>query len=247
MIREAGDRFLEQMVPDREAKLKIRALWESYGKRPFARFFAGDGGTAIALMDSTALVAMGEDTVEDVALFLSMNPEVLSVRTDADTAAEIATHWRAEASYGLVMTPSRPLEMDVRVKTAEPRAVYPTLRAVFGSSMPPFDNWYADVHYRRRHGSCRLAAITEEGTVVATAMTTAECAGAALIGAVATLPASRGRGLASACVSTLASGLMAEGRRVLLSPKNDRAALLYHRLGFVPCGRWGVVTRRPGR
>lgn len=244
MIREADVRFLDSLRPDTEAKLKIRALWEDYGAgRPFVRFYAGDGGTAIALMDGTAVAAIDEDSAEEAALFLSMNPEVRSVRTDAEFALEIASYWGTAASIGAVMTPSVHPAADERVEEAAPRDIYASLYAVFGDSLPPFESWYADVHSRFRHGRCRIAAISREGIVAATAMTTAECEGAALIGAVATLPAFRGQGLASACVQTLTARLLDEGRRVLLSPKNERAAALYRRLGFVPCGSYGSVSR----
>ena len=102
---------------------------------------------------------------------------------------------------------------------------------------------YADVHHRLRHGLCRLAAVETDGGVAACAMTTAECAGGAVIGAVATLPDYRGRGYASACVSTLAASLQKEGRRIYLSPKNAGAQRLYAGLGFVPCGEWGTLQR----
>lgn len=71
--------------------------------------------------------------------------------------------------------------------------------------------------------------------------------GAALIGAVATLPAYRGRGFASRCVSALAAALQAENRRVLLSPKNSPAEALYTRLGFAVCGEWGEIHRDGAR
>ena len=67
--------------------------------------------------------------------------------------------------------------------------------------------------------------------------------GGAVIGAVATLPDYRGRGYASACVSTLAASLQKEGRRIYLSPKNAGAQRLYAGLGFVPCGEWGTLQR----
>ena len=244
MIREADGCFLESLTPDTEAKLKIRALWEAYGAgRSFVRFYAGDGGTVIALMDGTAVVAMGEEPVEEAVLFLSMNPEVRSVRTDAAFALQMADFWGTAASIGTVMTPSVHPVADERVEETVPRDIYASLYAVFGDSLPPFDSWYADVHSRFRQGRCRIAAINRDGHVAATAMTTAECEGAALIGAVATLPAFRGQGFASACVRTLTARLLDEGKRVLLSPKNERAAVLYRKLGFVPCGSYGSVSR----
>ena len=64
-----------------------------------------------------------------------------------------------------------------------------------------------------------------------------------LLGAVATCYAARGRGLASACVTALTHDCLKDGKKVYISPKNDAAATLYARLGFVACGEWGKVQK----
>ena len=200
----------------------------------------------ISCIDGQAVVAAGEhEDVEELVSFFSLQPDWTGIRTDAACAARLAESWGVCVSTGVVMTPGRVFAQEAQplCGQASARALYPLLAQVFGEAMPPFEAWYVDVSHRMRHGFCRTAAVMEEGETAACAMTVAECAGAALIGCVATREESRGRGYASRCVTALAAALQQEGKRVLLSPKNEPARRLYERLGFVVCGEWGAVRR----
>ena len=118
--------------------------------------------------------------------------------------------------------------------------IYPFLSHIF-EAFPPFNAWYADVSHRRRRGLCRSAGVAADGQIVSSAMTVAETADAAIIGAVATHPEHRNRGYASACVTALAAELREEGKRVFIAPKNENARRLYARIGFEVCGEWGEI------
>ena len=245
MIRQATPADFVRLQADTEAALRILSWRQAYGESPFVAYWAGEEGTWIARMGDTAVVRPGKDR-QEAALFLSMQPEIRRVRTDAVFAQALACRWRRQADTGAVMeapagiTP-RPCRRPV--ESPPPREVYDLLQACFGAAIPAFADWYADVHHRWRRGLYRLAAVREGEAVAAAAMTVAECAGAALIGAVATLPEYRSRGYASACVSHLASCIQSEGKTVFLSPKNAAAQQIYARLGFAECGRWGAVAR----
>lgn len=247
MIRLTKERQVDALSPDTEAAVKIRCLREAYGTAcAFVHFWAGDGGSAIALMDGCATAHLAPAEREEALLFLAMQPEVRALRTDADSAGRFAALYGGQVQTGTVMTAAdmAPLPASApAVEPLSPRELYPLLAACF-DRLPPFDAWYVDVSHRVRHGLCRIVGVRNAaGKPAASAMTTAECPGAALIGAVATAPADRGKGFASACVTSLAQTLLAEGRRVLLSPKNAYAEQLYARLGFIPHGRWGAVER----
>ncbi|HIW74489.1 MAG TPA: GNAT family N-acetyltransferase [Firmicutes bacterium] len=256
MIREAAAEDLSRLIPDTEAAVRIRALADAYGPGlPFLRLWCdGEGGFA-SLMDGTMTLSLPRGLNAEWAAFASMQPEAAGVRTDGETARRLAAAggWRVET--GAVMAPGPALAAPRRdPETLTPREAYPVLAACFAGSLPPFSAWYVDVSHRVRHGLCRLSGFKEGGAAVSTAMTVAECGpapcepvpygGAALIGAVATLPAGRGKGYASAAVLTLARGLLAEGRRVFLSPKNARAHALYAGIGFADAGEWGSLKRR---
>lgn len=225
---------------DGEAALKLRSLVAAYGvDAPFLKIYSGDN-TAFAIMDGDAVLCGDSD---EARLFLTMDPSVQRVRTDEHNARLLADMWQVEAVCGDVMTPGRAMSADADVTAITPREYWPVIKAVFGDTLPPFDAWYADVSHRWRHGLCRLMGVYEDGNVVAVAMTTAEDDRAMLIGAVATLAAYRGKGYAGKLVTTLAAIGQAEGKKVWLSPKNERALGLYARLGFIPVGRYGQVAR----
>lgn len=247
MIREAGEAELSRLLPDREAAVKIRALWEAYGtQHAFLRFWSGDRGECIALMDGQAILVCDTGDLcldnDELLCFLSMQTEIRGIRTDAQTAEWLFAHLGGRLETGEVMQPALAFTQSSNVvKPFTERETYPLLKQVFGEAMPPFEAWYVDVSHRRRHGLCRIVGIEERGEAAATAMTVAECTGHALIGAVATAPQSRGKGYASACVSTLTQLLQREGKQVWLSPKNEKAKRLYEHLGFKSVDRWGSL------
>lgn len=223
-----------------EAAVKLRSLVAAYGvEAPFLKVYSGDN-TAFTIMDGDAVLCGNSD---EARLFLTMDPSVRRVRTDEHNARLLADMWQTEATCGNVMTPGCAMTADAAVTAITPREYWPVIETVFGDTLPPFDAWYADVSHRWRHGLSRLMGIYENGEVAAVAMTTAEDSDAMLIGAVATLPAYRGKGYAGKLVTTLAAIGQAEGKTVWLSPKNERAEALYTRLGFVSAGRFGQVTR----
>jgi RimJ/RimL family protein N-acetyltransferase len=80
-----------------------------------------------------------------------------------------------------------------------------------------------------------------EGTVVSAAMSSAESAGGAMLGGVATLPELEGRGLSTRCVGALCVYLFDKGMpsiSLFYLPDNTKASRVYEKLGFQPDGRW---------
>jgi RimJ/RimL family protein N-acetyltransferase len=80
-----------------------------------------------------------------------------------------------------------------------------------------------------------------EGRVVSAAMSSAESAGGAMLGGVATLPELEGRGLSTLCVGALCAYLFRKGMpsiSLFYLPDNTKASRVYEKLGFHPDGRW---------
>lgn len=227
-----------------EASLRQCGQFAAYGAdTPFLGFYEDDHGNRLTVLDGAAVLC-AVDNAEDMRLFLTMDSTVSQVRTDCRTAALLAADWETSYATEAVMEAPKNASCSDVVQDVLPKEVYDVLVEGFGADvLAPFDVWYADVHHRYRRGLCRIVGVVENGEVVATAMTVAECGEAALIGAVATRAVARGKGYASACVLTLASRLQNEGKRVLLSPKNEYAHRLYERIGFNVVGEWGSVKK----
>lgn len=247
MIRQASAGELDTLLPHTEAALKICGLYQAYGAdKRFCRFWKwGQGGCLASLDGAAVLYANEEKGWEELSVFLQMSPDIRSLRTDEEAARQLSERLDLPAVYGAVMQPAGriyPAADGPEVKSVPPRELYPLLSLCFPGELPPFESWYADISHRFRHGCCRIAAVWEDGQLAACCMTTAEGGGGALIGAVATHPDKRGRGYASACVTSMADCLQKQNRTVYLSPKNEPAHRLYQRLGFVDTGRWGSLV-----
>ena len=239
MIRETT--ALPPLPEDADAAVKIAAQVCAYGfSRPFLRVYAGEDGSVLSVLDGAATLYPGTDA-EEALLFLRMSPDVHALRTDAETAKRFADSLGVPCQTGVTMEYRGDPVLSEGAETLSPREAYPLLAAVFGDTLPPYDVWYADVSHRLRHGLCRIAGVLEQGQAVSCAMTVAETDSAWLLGAVATRPDCRGRGYASAVVRSLVAAGTADGKRVLISPKNEAARALYGRLGFAVCGTWGAV------
>ena len=111
--------------------------------------------------------------------------------------------------------------------TAEYRAVYDLLEPVGVG----FEDWFADLNLRIRRGTANVAVAAEAGEIVATASILHRTQDGRVIGAVATKPACRGRGLASELVSRLC----ARTSFIFCLPELES---FYRRLGFTTCGHW---------
>lgn len=91
-------------------------------------------------------------------------------------------------------------------------------------------------------GAGRCYFIEYNGEIVASCQTTAEYDKAAMIVGVATNPAYRRMGMATACLHRLCHNLLAEGKSPCLFYDNPHAGALYHRLGFEDIGYWRMAT-----
>lgn len=242
MIHAASIGDIAALPSTKEALLRIRGAADVYGvDRSFCRFWVDDNGGALMVSEGVATLYPA-DSLDEWALFLTMSPDVQTVRTTAAAARELAIAWQTEATCGHVMRAENVSVCGDSTETP-PAALYPLICDVFGNAIPPFDAWYADVHHRMRRGAFHTRGVCEEGKVLSCAMTVAQCDNAVLLGAVATHPSARGRGLASACVTSLTAYYQQEGKSVYISPKNDKAEDLYRRLGFVVCGEWGRIDK----
>ena len=81
----------------------------------------------------------------------------------------------------------------------------------------------------------------EQGTMVASASTTAENSQSAMIVAVGTRPGFERRGYATLCMEKLCTDLLTERKSLCLFYENPAAGKIYKRLGFTDIGLWTMI------
>lgn len=240
MIRIANESDMRGCIGS-EAAIRIVSAYEGYGPDTrFLKIYADDKDTRMSLMDGTAVLHAPLGINEEWQSFLSMHPDIKTVRTDAYSGAVLARLWNSPVKSGDFMSCVGAVDAEIiQTGSARYEALYAFLSDYF--ALPPFDSWYVDVSHRVRHGRCHIASLVEDGQVICNAMSVAETTSDALLGAVATHPDWRRRGLAGKCINHLISQL--SNKRIHISPVDDRAKRLYEKLGFVVTGSWAEVLR----
>ncbi|WP_044640327.1 GNAT family N-acetyltransferase [Risungbinella massiliensis] len=109
---------------------------------------------------------------------------------------------------------------------------------------PPRSNDLKFIQNTIETGASRCYVIEANQKFISSAQTTAENPHSAMVVAVATDPAYRGKGLASQVVSKLCGELLAEGKQPCLFFDNPAAGSIYHRLGFRDIGKWTMVQKK---
>ena len=101
-----------------------------------------------------------------------------------------------------------------------------------GFQVPAFESFYVDVSHRLRHHAARLAALEQNGRLLACGLSLWETADSAVLGAVAVAPEARGKGLGSAVVLRLLE--QQPEKRIFVFRVKGKNRAFYQRLGFVP-------------
>ncbi|MBQ7218303.1 MAG: GNAT family N-acetyltransferase [Ruminococcus sp.] len=98
--------------------------------------------------------------------------------------------------------------------------------------VPPYLQFLSDLTHRNNREKLHLIATEADGVLSSSVMTVSETAHAAILGAVATHPAYRRRGLSRQLVRTLATRLRREGRAVYVLSASEANTRFYQNSGF---------------
>ena len=98
--------------------------------------------------------------------------------------------------------------------------------------LPEYLLFLSDVTHRKNREKLHLAATAIDGDLASSVMTVSETKSAAILGAVATRPDYRRRGLSRELVRTLATRLRREGRRVFVLSASEQNTRFYQHSGF---------------
>ena len=102
--------------------------------------------------------------------------------------------------------------------------------------------WFSDVTHRVKKGTAKAALAMENGEPAACAMKLFVTDDAVLLGAVATDPNHRGKGLGGGLVTLLGNESVNEGKRTELLCKHDSIVDFYRSIGFTVVGEWAIAN-----
>ena len=241
MIRQAIESDFVTAAAD-ECAIRIHSLKQAYGiDVPFIRYYSDNCGGLLSVMDGAGVLYC-TDNVEEWAIFVTMNPEIVHLHCSATIGRYLmeSNAWRGRE--GVVLQYGGESEFSPAEVCVSPYLpdVHTLLCSCF-DTMAPLNAWYPDVSHRLRHDCAKIAAVLDGKKVVSTAMTVAETDRFALLGQVATHGEYRGRGYAQTCINSLIS--RCKGKALYILPMNDYARSLYEKMGFMPSGDWAELQR----
>ncbi len=122
----------------------------------------------------------------------------------------------------------------------EIKELYSLLQSCEGEAfrVPDYLVFLSDVTHRLNLGKCMILATDIAGRLASSVMTVSETPNAAIIGAVATHPDFRKRGLSRELVRTIASQINAQGREAYVFSASEANTRFYQNSGFEVAARF---------
>ena len=217
---------------------RILSLYECYGEGlDFVAFHTQERGGVV-----TSLISRFEDKF---SLWL----------TDESNLEEIVAFVRFQAAGGCLYNAAYSLGFDedcpcisgsileytgddyysdLEIYRPDFKALYDLLKACESPifQVPDYLMFLSDMTHRNNREKLHLSATDIDGTLASSVMTVSETVSAAILGAVATHPDYRRRGLSRDLVRSLATELRGEGRRVFVLSASDQNTAFYQHSGF---------------
>ena len=216
---------------------RILSLYESYGEEyDFVRLFVQERGgevtSAVSLFEGRASLWLTEKSdLEEMAAFLRFQP-CSSVMADVRFPLDFPCSYEIS---GDVLSYERPLSLDTS-DIIEPDAeeLYMLLKRCEEKTfvVPDYLFFLSDVTHRKNRGKCRMIGVRTDGVLSSCAMTVSDAESAVILGAVATHPDFRFRGLSRRVVTALANDCLAMKKRVFVFSAKEENTRFYERSGF---------------
>ncbi len=131
----------------------------------------------------------------------------------------------------------------VKLKTDfDLKEIYAIIKAENLTGVGELLPWLSDTTFRLNRDTAKPILAEIDGENAGCAMVLFKTDKAALLGAVATVPKFRGRGVARALVTRLANEELKNGRRTELLCKNDSIVEFYKAIGFKIADEWSLIT-----
>lgn len=239
MIRPAADLDFKIITSADPFLTRILSLYQAYGEGlDFAAFWVqeNDGKISAAISrfeDKFSLWLTGDSDLEEIAAFVRFQGAGSCLY---NAAFELDFPEQTHAICGQVLEyVGEDYHSELEIYCPELKELYGLLKACESPIfiVPDYMLFLSDVVHRSNRGKCTIIATKLDGKLASSVMTVSETNSAVILGAVATHPDYRKRGLSRELVRSLASKIRAEGRRVYVLSASEANTMFYQKSGFV--------------
>lgn len=237
MIRLADRESLNSIKTDDPFYTRILSLYESYGEgMSFVGFWIQeiDGEIVSAISrfeDKFSLYLTENSDLEELAAFLRFQDAgavmaACGFYLDSDANREITGQVLRYAGEDYIS--------NLELYSPEIKPLYALLKSCESEifRVPEYMSFLSDVSHRRNLNKCTILGTDVDGKLASAVMTVSETDRAAILGAVATHPDYRRRGLSRELVRTLASRITGQGRAAYVFSASEANTRFYEKSGF---------------
>lgn len=239
------EKLQAELLKEPVYNLRVSALIDAYGvNQSFFNVWHDDFKSVVAALDSSYYICENEImNIGEIKDFLSFSPGVLQISGKKESIEKLGISYDKRSDYYVLVNEStkafRNIETDKEPKLKE---IY-ELIAESGSddlTLGSFNEWYADMSHRIRHGCARAYSIKENGQIISALLVSALSEKAGLISGVVTKKDYRGKGLAAALLSKAYTQLKEEGRTAVTECSNNLYGF-YENAGFKAIGEYTII------
>lgn len=217
---------------------RILSLYESYGEGlDFVAFWVQENAGKITAAvsrfeDKFSLWLTGDSDLDEITAFIRFQGAgscLYNAAFSLDFPADLPT-----ISGQILEYVSDGYISELEIYEPDFKTLYDLLKTCESPIfiVPDYLLFLSDVTHRNNKKKLHLSAINIDGKLASSVMTVSETEKAAILGAVATHPDYRRRGLSRELVRTLATRLRLDGRRIFVLSASEQNTLFYQHSGF---------------
>lgn len=241
---EKNDRVFADFCDRDVFGTRIKTYYSCYSTDyDFVKFWAqydenGKITAAISRVDGDITLCECGADIDELKIFLNM----AGYRT-IQCSERTAKCFSNTFEWGYVVRFANAVERNaVKMKKFfEPKEIYDIIKPENLTGVGDYMPWLSDTVFRLNRNAAEGAVALLDGENAGCAMVLFRTDKAALLGAVATKPQFRGRGVARSLVTGLAEKEKQSGRRVELLCKSGTIVEYYKSIGFEVTGKWGLI------
>ena len=245
--------FLTACSYERVFGSKCRTALASYGETSSeAGFWVADdneGNPVAALFERDEVLVVssnGRLSIQEMASFVKEH-EIKEVDCSWEECAALQTilGGRTESSFymayqGGPLQLTEGLLIDGTNRLQEVFSVLQQSHEYYTTHLK-FQPWSQDLMLKLNKGLCEVFLLEHDGKAIGTGSVISEDEAVGAIGAVAVIPAYRGKGFGSFITKYLVNHILEKGKQPVLISGYDEVAKLYRKVGFKETGRWGEL------